>query len=75
MSNNKSLSDLIIDLQDDNVRLKFLWKLFAKACQQEFGFDVKTIHHMLEKQRLYEQRKAEKQGQHSSISSGEMEMR
>ena len=50
MANNKSLSDLIIDLQDENEHLKFLWKLFVKACQKEFGYDVKTIHQMLEKQ-------------------------
>lgn len=72
MSKTKSLADLITDLQKENESLQFLKKLFNQACKSEFGYDVKTIRQMLEKQRLYEQCMAEKQGQPSTISQSEM---
>lgn len=72
MSKTKSLADLITDLQDENESLQFLKKLFNQACKAEFGCDVKTIHQMIEKQRLYEQRGAEKQSQPSTFSQSEM---
>lgn len=72
MSKTKSLADLITDLQAENESLQFLKKLFNQACKAEFGYDTKTIHQMLEKQHLYEQRMAEKQGQPSTISQSEM---
>ncbi len=49
MANKKSISDLIIELQRENESLQSLKKLFEKACKNEFGYDVKTIHQMLEK--------------------------
>ena len=61
MSKQKSISDLVTDLQKENERLQSLYRLFGKACKNEFGYDIDTIHKMLEKQRLYESRKAAKQ--------------
>lgn len=72
MSKTKSLSDLVNDLQRENEKAIFLTKLFNRACINEFGVDVKTIHQMLEKQRIFEQRRTEKQGQQTTISVQEM---
>lgn len=73
MSNKtKSISELVTDLQQENESLQSLKKLFNQACKNEFGYDVKSIHQMLEKQTLYEQRRAEKQGQQPTISQSEM---
>lgn len=73
MSNKtKSISELVTELQQENESLQSLKKLFNQACKNEFGYDVKTIHQMLEKQRIYEQRKAEKQGQQPTFSHSEM---
>lgn len=71
-SKTKSISELVTELQQENESLQSLKKLFNQACKNEFGYDVKTIHQMLEKQRIYEQRKAEKQGQQPTISHSEM---
>ena len=67
-SKTKSISELVTELQQENESLQSLKKLFNQACKNEFGYDVKTIHQMLEKQKLYEQRRAEKQGQQAAIS-------
>lgn len=72
MAKTKSISDLVTELQRENESLQSLKKLFNQACKNEFGYDVKTIHEMLEKQRLYEKRLAEKQGQQSTFSHSEM---
>lgn len=71
-SKTKSISELVTELQQENESLQSLKKLFNQACKNEFGYDVKTIHQMLEKQRIYEQRKAEKQGQQPTFSHSEM---
>lgn len=71
-SKTKSISELVTELQQENESLKSLNKLFNQACKNEFGFDVKTIHQLLEKQRIYEQSKAEKQGQQPTFSHSEM---
>ena len=71
-SKTKSISELVTELQQENESLQSLKKLFNQACKNEFGYDVKTIHQMLEKQRIYEQRKTEKQGQQPTISHSEM---
>lgn len=68
----KSISELVTELQQENESLQSLKKLFNQACKNEFGYDIKTIHQMLEKQKLYEQRMAEKQSQQSTISLNEM---
>ena len=72
MSKTKSISDLVTELQQENESLQSLKKLFNQACKNEFGYDVKTIHQMLEKMNLYEQRKAEKQIPPLNISHSEM---
>lgn len=68
----KSISELVTELQQENESLQSLKKLFNQACKNEFGYDVKTIHQILEMQKLYEQRKAEMQGQQPTISQSEM---
>lgn len=76
MGKTKSISDLVTELQRENESLQSLKKLFNQACKNEFGYDVKTIHEMLEKQRIYEQRKAaqqsQMQGQQPTFSRSEM---
>lgn len=59
----RNISDLVTNLQKENDQLQHLNRLFNSACKTEFGYDVKGIHHIIEKQRTYEQRKAERQGQ------------
>lgn len=63
MKKTKSISDLVTDLQQENDELRFLRKLFEKACITTFGYDIKTIKIMLEKRRAYEAKRAERQAQ------------
>lgn len=63
MSKTKSISDLVTELQKENESLKNLNKLFEKACKTEFGYDVRTIHQIIDRQIAYERKRAEKQGQ------------
>ncbi len=60
---SKSISELVTELQKENESLQNLKKLFDKACKLEFGYDVKTIHQIIERQLAYERRRAERQGQ------------
>lgn len=68
MGKTKSISDLVTDLQKENESLQSLKKLFNQACKNEFGYDIKTIHQMLEKQKLYEQRNAAVQNEQTTFS-------
>jgi hypothetical protein len=61
MKKTKSISDLVTDLQNENENLQIFKKLFDKACKAEFGYDMKAIHQMIDKQKLFELRKAEEQ--------------
>lgn len=65
MSKNKTISELVNELQKENEKLSNLKKLFDKACKLEFGFSVKEIHKLLDRQIAYEKRKAEKTNQSS----------
>lgn len=69
MKKNKSISDLVIDLQQENNDLRFLYKLFEKACVNTFGYDVKTIKILLEKQRIYEAKRAERAAQKAHVTA------
>ena len=60
MSRTKSISDLVTELQEENERLKGLQQLFNSACKKEFGFDIKTIHALINRQEQYERRIAER---------------
>lgn len=62
-----SISDLVIALQDENDDLRFLYKLFEKACLKTFKYDIPTIKIMLEKQRIYEEKRAERNAQKPHI--------
>lgn len=61
MSKTKSISELVTELQAENESLQSLKKLFNQAVKNEFGYDIKTLHELVTKQELYEQRVAERQ--------------
>lgn len=63
MSKSKSISDLVTDLQRENESLQSLKKLFNQACKNEFGYDVKELHRIIEKNNILEKKHAEQQGQ------------
>ena len=63
MSKTKSITELIAELQAENESAKSLVRLFNQACRDEFGYDVKTIHQIIEKQAAYERRRQEQPGQ------------
>lgn len=75
MSKTKSITDLIMELQQENESLKGLAKIANQYCKMEFGYNVKELHELIAKQRLYEQKKQERQanqqGQHISLSRSE----
>lgn len=72
MGKTKSISDLVTELQRENESLHSLKKLFNQACKNKFGYDIRTIHEILETQRIYEQRKATQQGQQPIFSRSEI---
>lgn len=67
MKKTKSISELVINLQTENESLQMLNKLFNQACKKEFGYDIKTIKIMLEKQRIYEAKRAERAAQKAHV--------
>ena len=75
-SKTKSISDLAIELQQENENLQSIKKQYMRivnqVCKEEFGYDAKTVHELLDKQKMYEQRKAERQGQQPTFSHSEM---
>lgn len=75
MSKSKSISDLILEIQQENESLKKLEKLANQYCRQEFGYNVKELHQIIEKFQAYErkiqERTAAMQGQHLSLSRSE----
>lgn len=75
MSKNKSISDLITEIQQENESLKGLAKLANQYCRQEFGYNVKEIHQIIEKLNTYEQKQTDssdlRAGQHLNLSYGE----
>lgn len=50
MNQKKSIANLVTDLQNENEKLQYLGKLFNNACKHEFGYDVKELHQLIEKQ-------------------------
>lgn len=72
MANNKSITTLITELQEENERLTSLGKLFEKAVKNEFGYGTKELHQIIEKLQALERQKVAKQGQQvSSPQRGE----
>lgn len=75
MSKNKSISDLITEIQQENESLKGLAKLANQYCRQEFGYNVKELHQIIEKLNTYEQKQTDssdpRTGQHLNLSYGE----
>ena len=67
MSKSKSISTLVTELQQENERLQSLKKLFNQACRNEFGYDVKELHNIVTKYKLYES-KLQQQGQQMTFS-------
>ncbi len=70
MAKKISISEQIEELQAENERLNGLHKLFDKAVKMEFGYSIKEVHSLLNKQLQFEQRKQRNsQGQQSSERS------
>ncbi len=75
MSKTKSITDLVLELQQENESLKKLDKLAQQYCKQEFGYTVKELHNIIQKHEAYErkvkEREASQQGQQIRISHSE----
>ena len=75
MSKNKSITELVQELQRENESLKGLEKIANQYCRQEFGHTVKELHDIIKKLEAYErrmkEREASQQGQQIRISHGE----
>ena len=56
MSKSKSIADLVTQLQKENESLQALKKLFNQACKNEFGYDVKELHRIIEKAHILERK-------------------
>lgn len=44
----KTINEQVESLQNENLRLKFLEKLFEKAVKNEFDMNVKTLHKLID---------------------------
>ena len=53
----KGISDLVLELQEENERLQFLSKLFEKAVKKEFGHSIKEVHRLIDAQLAFENKK------------------
>lgn len=75
MSKTKSITDLVQEVQQENESLKRLEKLANQYCKQEFGYTVKELHNIIQKQEAYErrmkERKSAQQGQQIKFSHSE----
>lgn len=75
MSKTKSITDLVLDLQQENESLKGLKKLAQQFCKQEFGYTIEELHNIIRKQEAYErkikEREASQQSQQIRISHSE----
>lgn len=71
----KSISDLVFELQAENDSLKNLKRLADSFCRQEFGYNIHELHQVIEKLNIYERKSQERdanmQGQHLSLSRSE----
>lgn len=61
MSKTKSITDLVLELQQENESLKGLKKIAEQYCRQEFGYTVKELHNIIQKLEVYESRMKERQ--------------
>lgn len=59
----KSITEMITELQEENVRLQNLGKLFDRAVRDEFGYNIKELHDLIRKEQILEQRMSTQQGQ------------
>ena len=70
-SKTKSISDLVTDLQTENESLKKLQKIADSYTKMEFGYSVKDLHALVDKQVAYEKRCKERdsasQGQQATF--------
>lgn len=71
MSKTKSISDLVIDLQNENESLKKLKKNFDKMLRDEFGYNAEELHEIIKKQEDYENRKTARQGREQTFEHSE----
>ncbi len=68
MSKTKSINEMIEELQRENEALQGLKKLFNKACKNEFGYEPKKIHEMLDRCKFYDA-KMNSRGTDSGVSN------
>lgn len=61
MSKTKSITDLVLELQQENESLKGLKKIAEQYCKQEFNHTVKELHEIIQKQEAYERRMKERE--------------
>ena len=47
MAKAKNITEMIEELQRENESLQGLKKLFIKACKDEFGYEPKKIHNII----------------------------
>ncbi len=71
MTNKKSITTQIVELQEENERLSSLGKLFDKAVKNEFGYSIKELHQIIEKWQALERQKAAKQGNQPTVAQRE----
>lgn len=61
MAKQKSISDLVMELQEQNEALKRLEKLAERYVKEEFGYSVKELHNLIRKQELFERKMQERE--------------
>ena len=57
----KSITEMITELQEENVRLQNLGKLFDRAVRDEFGYSIKELHDLIRKEQILEKKLAASQ--------------
>ena len=63
----KGISDLVLELQEENERLQFLSKLFERAVKKEFGHSIKEVHRLIDAQLAYENKRNSKTKNEANI--------
>ena len=56
MGKPRTITELVDDLQTENERLRMLNRLFNQACRSEFGYDVSSLHDIIEKWKQLEKK-------------------
>lgn len=57
----KSIKDMLVELEKNSEDAKFILKLAEQYVKHEFGYTTKEVHQIIERQKLYESKKRERQ--------------